>query len=140
MEPAATSVHSASSGSAVLRGEYAFTGFFSPIDNLPVVNSANAGQAIPVKWRLLDSSGGAISDPTSFLGLTSYLVSCTSLAGDPVLAVEEYAPGYSGLQYLGDGNWHYNWKTPKDYANQCRVMVLTLKDGSGHSAQFTFRR
>ena len=37
--------------------QYTFGGFFAPVDNAPVVNKANAGQAIPVKWRLTDING-----------------------------------------------------------------------------------
>ena len=111
------------STSSVLKQDvqYTFAGFFAPVDNLPIVNSAKAAQAIPVKWRLSDFAGAGVSDPGSFLGLTSYVVACgdwTGLASD---AVPEVAAGSSGLQYLGDGNWQFNWKTPKDYANQCRI-------------------
>jgi hypothetical protein len=40
---------------------------------------------------------------------------------------------------LGNGNWQYNWKTPKTYAGQCRVMQLNLSDGSTHIANFKFK-
>jgi hypothetical protein len=116
---------------------FAFTGFESPVDNPVVVNSAKAGSAVPVKWLITDLDGTPIADPASFVGLTSYAVSCQTLSGDPVDAVETYA-GASGLQYVGDGHWQFNWKTPKSYARQCRVMVLTLADGSTHLAYFTF--
>jgi hypothetical protein len=48
-----------SSGSATHNVQYAFTGFFAPVDNVPVVNKANAGQAIPVKWRSLTPTAWA---------------------------------------------------------------------------------
>ena len=32
---------------------YDFTGFFSPVENLPVVNRARAGQAVPVTAKIL---------------------------------------------------------------------------------------
>jgi hypothetical protein len=117
---------------------YAFTGFFSPVDNPPTVNAAKGGQAVPVKWRLTDANGVGISDPGSFAGLTSYQANCTQWGGitDPI---PEEASGASGLQYLGSGNWQYNWKTSKGYAGTCRVMVLTLKDGSQHTADFKFK-
>jgi hypothetical protein len=118
---------------------YVFSGFFSPVDNLPIVNSAKAGQAVPVKWRLTDSSGTPISGPTSFRDLGSYMINCGSLIGDPIDAIEEYAAGTSGLQYDGDGYWQFNWKTPKTYAGQCRTMVITLGDGSKHEADFKFK-
>src|SRR5205823_2811805 len=49
---------------------YNFGGFLQPIDT-GMVNSANAGQTIPVKWRLTDASGVPISDPSSFVSVTS---------------------------------------------------------------------
>ena len=113
-------------------------GFYAPVD-MGTVNLAQAGQAIPAKWRLTDCSGAPIGDAASFVGLYSYPVSCTDLTGDPGAAVEEYAPGTSGLQYKGDRYWQFNWKTPKSYANSCRVMTLTLKDGSTHNADFRFK-
>jgi hypothetical protein len=115
---------------------YGFQGFFAPIDN-DMVNAAKAGQAIPVKWRLLDHTGKPVSDPASFVSLTSKAGSGTC-AGLPSDAIETYA-GMSGLRYLGDGYWQFNWKTPKSYAGQCRTMTLTLLDGSTHSASFSFR-
>lgn len=116
-----------------------FDGFFSPVNNLPLVNSAKAGQTIPVKWRVNDANGVPISDPASFKDLASYMINCSSLSGDPTSAIEEYAAGSSGLQYSGDGYWQFNWKTPKTYAGQCRTMVLTLGDGSTHTADFKFK-
>jgi len=61
-----------------------------------------------------------VSDPASFEGFFTYPVNCTDLSGTATDSVEEYAAGASGLQYLGDGYWQFNWKTPKDYANTCR--------------------
>jgi hypothetical protein len=36
---------------------YAFTGFGSPVDNLPVVNLIHAGQAVPLKFSLGGNQG-----------------------------------------------------------------------------------
>ena len=119
--------------------KYDFEGFLSPIDNLPTVNQAKAGQAIPVKWRITDKNGLPISDPASFINITSYRVDCSSFAGDPTNYVEEVAAGSSGLQYIGNGWWQFNWKTSKTYKGQCRTMKLTLDDKSEHTASFSFK-
>ena len=37
--------------------QYQVMGFASPVDNLPTLNSAKAGQAIPLKFRVLDYLG-----------------------------------------------------------------------------------
>src|SRR6476661_1837688 len=50
--------------------QYIFSGFFQPIDNTQP-NSANAGRTIPVKWRLTDANGAPISDPNSFISVSS---------------------------------------------------------------------
>ena len=114
---------------------YDFSGFFQPVDNnLP--NSTKAGASVPVKWRLTDANGVGISDPSSFVSLVSN-TSSGACSGSPD-ALEEYA-GSSGLQYLGDGYWQFNWKTPKSYAGQCRTMKLNLLDGQSKIASFVFR-
>ena len=115
---------------------YLFQGFSAPIDNLPTVNSARAGQAIPIKWRVTNFQGVGVGDPASFVSVTSASASCSLAA--PFDAVETYA-GNSGLQYLGDGWWQFNWKTPKSYAGLCRQMSLNLTDGIARTAAFTFK-
>ncbi len=102
---------------------YRFDGFLSPIDE-GAVNRAKAGQTVPTKWRLTDANGVPITKPGSFAGLHSYAVDCQTLSGDPTGAADEHAPGTSGLQYLGDGYWQFNWKTPKQYGGSCRVMYV----------------
>ncbi len=110
-------------------------GFFDPVD-MGVTNSAKAGQSIPVKWRLLDRSGAPVADPASFVSLTS--TATPGGCGGSADTFEAYT-GTSGLQYLGDGYWQYNWKTPRDYAGQCRTMASELKDNLKLAAKFGFR-
>jgi sugar lactone lactonase YvrE len=120
---------------------YVFSGFFAPIDN-EVLNQAKAGQIIPIKWHLSDLAGDFIDDPGSFVRVTSVDFNCddASIGTDEI---EEYAAGSSGLQYLGDGNWQFNWKTQKSYAGQCRIMRLNLADQEGitstRTAEFQFK-
>jgi hypothetical protein len=124
--------------SITVKRVFASTRFEAPIDNGDTVNYAKAGSTIPVKWRLTDLEGAPVTDTKSFVGLTSYLVSCDTLSGEPVDEVETYSGG-SGLQYMGDGVWQFNWKTAKSNVGQCRVMVLTLSDGSRYLANFRFK-
>jgi hypothetical protein len=91
---------------------------------------------VPVKWSLFDASVQPITDLSSFVSVTS--AGNAACSGQPVDAIETYV-GSSGLQYLGDGVWQFNWKTAKSYAGQCREMTLTLSDGSTHTAQFRFK-
>ena len=113
---------------------YVFTGFAPPIKNLPAVNSAKAGQPVAVKWNLQLTDGTPVSDPGSFTSLTTE----EGCPGSPPDNVETFVGG-SGLQYLGGGDWQFNWKTPQSYAGQCRTMILTLADGSTHTAAFQFK-
>jgi len=127
-------VGNTASSSVIYSVQYNFSGFFAPVDN-NLLNLAKAGQAIPIKWRLTDANGYAVSDPGNFASITSINTgTCTAVTDE----IETYA-GSSGLQYLGDGYWQWNWKTPKTYAGGCRTMTLTLSDGTTHEANFKFK-
>ena len=117
---------------------YTVIGFTSPVDNLPTLNVAKAGQAIPLKWRVLDHLGNPVTNIAS-VGSMLGTMSCTSSGTD---LVEEYAPGNSGLINHGNGYYQFNWKTPTSYANSCRTFVLTLGDGATThlKANFQFKK
>ena len=121
---------------------YSFQGFFSPVDNPPTVNAANAGRTIPMKYRLVDLDGSPVSSPSSFVSFSSVKVNCGTLEAEGADSIETYT-GNSGLQYHGDGNWHFNWATSKSFASSsqgpCRVLTLKLADGSSHTANFKFK-
>ena len=113
-----------------------FGGFASPIDE-GAVNTAKAGATIPVRWHVENPDGTPVSDPESFVSVTSR-AGAGECAGLPADAVEDYAGG-SGLHYLGDGDWQFNWKVPKSYAGQCRTLILTLSGGAMYTAAFQFK-
>ena len=115
---------------------YGFQGFEQPVD-LGVVNVANAGRAIPLKWRLVDAAGVPVTGLRA-VSVTSVVTSCAG-GSTPTDAVEEYATGSSGLQDLGDGRYQFNWNTPRSYAGQCRTVLVDAGDGIVHTAQFRFR-
>jgi hypothetical protein len=116
---------------------YGFTGFFAPVDNPPTLNVAKAGQTIPLKWHVTDANGIPVTDLT---GITVKAVSFTCDLGTTPDQVEEYASGASGLQNLGDGYYQFNWKTPKSYANSCKMLTLDLGDEVLHEALFRFTK
>lgn len=117
--------------------DYQFAGFAQPVDN-DGPNSAKAGQAIPLKWRLTDANG----DPVTTLAtaaITAKNLSC-ALALTPDL-LEEYAASGSGLQNLGNGYYQLNWKTPTSFAKSCKALHLDLGEGSGtRTAVFHFTK
>ncbi|THF88387.1 hypothetical protein E7T09_04055 [Deinococcus sp. KSM4-11] len=116
--------------------QYPFAGFFQPVDNLPMVNTVKAGQAIPIKFSLGGNYGLNIFAAGS---PTSALVPCNQTA--PVDDIEQtVTAGGSSLSYdPGSKMYNYVWKTDKAWANTCRLLTVTLNDGSVHKALFNFR-
>jgi Tol biopolymer transport system component len=118
---------------------YNFTGFASPVDNPSIMNTAKAGQTIPLKWRITDANGNPVTDLTG-VSVTAVSLSCPSAPTTD--AIEEYVVSNSGLQNLGDGYYQWNWKSPSAYANTCKTLKLDLGEGAGfeHLALFQFRK
>jgi hypothetical protein len=115
---------------------YRVSGFEQPIDNGNVVNTVKAGQTIPVKWTLTDFANAPVSDPVSFVSLTTSVVTCGSSTTTD--EIEVFSTG-SGLQYLGAGRWQFNWKTPKSQAG-CVSLRLNLTGApAALTASFKFR-
>ena len=140
VDAAATDNYNAASKTVTINVIYNFAGFTSPI-NMNVVNSAKAGQAIPVKWHL-SGANGVISDPSSFLALRSYPVNCDTNVQIGDLIMEEPSPGSSDLIYKGNGDWQFNWKTQKPYNKNggCRIMYVQFEGGQQSSmVEFTFK-
>jgi sugar lactone lactonase YvrE len=114
---------------------YDFTGFFPPINNLPVVNVVNAGRAIPVKFSLSGYKGLNIFAPGS---PASGPIACNS--SDPAVTLQDtVTAGGSSLSYdAGSDQYIYVWKTDASWAGTCRQLVVVLNDGSIHRADFRF--
>jgi hypothetical protein len=115
---------------------YNFSGFTSPVDNPPTLNTANSGQAIPLKWRITDANGVPV---TNLANVTVKVVGFACSLGTTPDLPQESASGNSGLQNQGNGNYQFNWKTPKTYANSCKTMKLDLGEGPGQERTALFR-
>jgi len=115
---------------------YNFKGFFSPVDNLPTLNSMQAGPAVPVKFSLGGDQGLDIFEATY---PKSQQISCDPTA--PVDGIEQTeTANESGLTYdTSTGQYNYVWKTNKAWAKSCRQLVMKLKDGSFQRANFKFK-
>jgi hypothetical protein len=116
---------------------YDFSGFSRPVDNVPALNIANSGQAIPLKWLITDVNGVPVTK------LANVVVTATDFpcdVGATASQIEEYTPGASGLLNKGKGNYQFNWQTPKSYAQSCKTMKLDLGEGPGmeRTAVFEF--
>lgn len=116
---------------------YAFSGFSNPIAAMPTINSANAGRTVPVKYSIRDVNGVVISDLTSFVSLMSAPIACDSNV-TAAEAEESDAPGNTAMTFES-GKFHYNWKTSSAWQGTCRVLQLTLKDGTRHTVAFQFK-
>ena len=113
-------------------GAMNFTGFYSPIRNMPYVNSVMAGSSIPVKFSL-----GAYRGLSVLRGgaPTSIGVECPASA--PSNTIRPGIAGSTGLKAVGS-SYNYVWKTSPSWAGTCRRLTVTLVDGSTHEALFRF--
>jgi uncharacterized protein len=115
---------------------YNFTGFFQPVDNLPVVNTVKAGLAVPIKFSLNGDHGldifAAGYPKVEF-------TSCTSMTVD---AIEEtVTAGNSSLSYdpVAD-QYIYVWKTNKAWEGKCGTLLVSFNDGTTQTALFKFNK
>jgi predicted extracellular nuclease len=115
---------------------WTFSGFLPPVDNVGVLNSVKAGQAVPVRFQLGGDRGLDILAPSS---PTSVRIACAS--GEPVDPIEEtVTAGASGLQYdPATETYTYVWKSEKAWKGTCRRFTLKLDDGTQRSADFQFK-
>ena len=116
---------------------YGFSGFANPIGSM--LNVVNAGRTVPVKYFLQDANGALITDLATFASLQSAATACDTSATS-VLAEETTAPGSTEIRWDATlQQFQYNWNTDKAWAGTCRVLQLTLNDGTQHIALFKFR-
>lgn len=113
-----------------------FGGFEDPVRHHPLLNSANAGQAIPLRFSLGGFVGFDVFAPGS---PHAHVVDCESRAeaGDPVPAA---SPGQSGLSYSGGtGRYQWVWKTESAWAGSCVRLAFEFADGTTAWAYFSFK-
>jgi len=113
-------------------------GFFPPVDNLPTINMAKAGQGIPFKWSLKDYNGNFVSDLATVMSYGYGSVPCMNGTTD---AIESYdTTGSSGLRYdMIDNQFIFTSQTLKSWAGYCKTFTLMLIDGTKHQANFKFK-
>lgn len=122
-------------GSFTVTVLYNFTGFFSPVENLPVFNVVNAGKAIPVKFRLSGNKGLDI-----FAAGYPQVVVINCDGSNESEVDETLNAGQSSLSYdSATDTYNYVWKTQNSWANSCRQLIVKLNDGTEHRANFRFR-
>ncbi len=114
-----------------------FHGFSAPVDNPVAINGVNAGQSVPLKWRLVRADGTPVTTLTTARLTVSTLACAVGTTPD---RLEEVAPGASGLKNLGNGYYQINWKTPTSYARSCKTLHLDLGEGITRDAYFKFTK
>ncbi|HEX5174651.1 MAG TPA: PxKF domain-containing protein [Gaiellaceae bacterium] len=115
--------------------QYPFSGFFSPVDNEPVLNVVKAGSAIPVVFGLGGNQG---LDIFASGYPKSQTIACDASA--PADGIEStVTAGGSSLSYsTSTGRYTYVWKTDKSWTGTCRALIVKTKDGVTHRADFKF--
>jgi hypothetical protein len=104
-----------------------FGGFTPPIEAAPVLNVANAGSVIPVKFTL--SGATPIID--------SQEIDCTTLAPTGEAPTPLSTPGNTGLTQQGS-SFHINWQTSSAWANSCRRVTVRIPAAADAVAFFQF--
>lgn len=133
-----TVIQSPAAGTPIGLGTHTITltandGSSSNVANPPTLNAVNAGKAVPVKFSLSGDKGLNI-----FAANNPYSVSLNCGTNNPGVDVTETLnAGGSSLTFSGD-QYIYIWKTESSWAGTCRQLVITLNDGSVHTANFKF--
>lgn len=115
---------------------YDFNGFLQPVENLPALNIANAGSAIPLKFSLGGNQGLVIFAAGY---PASSPIPCD--ANEPGTLIEEtVAAGSSSLSYSATADQYtYVWKTDRSWRGACRMLVVRFNDGTERQAKFRFK-
>jgi hypothetical protein len=115
---------------------FAFTGFFDPVANAPVVNGVRAGVAVPVRFSLGGNRGLDI-----FAAEYPHVRWVECEANKPILAVweETVTAADNSLTYDAvSTRYTYVWKTQKTWVGLCGELQLKLTDGEIYRARFMF--
>jgi hypothetical protein len=68
------------------------------------LNSAKAGQTVPIKWQILNEVGNAVGDLRWVKSLTSVLIECESAVA--YSSIEADTSALSGLRYDTEAHQH----------------------------------
>ena len=109
-------------------------GFYQPVDMNGVYNTVKNGSTVPLKFEIF-AGNTELTDVANIESLTYAQTSCDVTATTD--EVETIATGGTSLRYA-DGQFIYNWKTPKT-AGKCYRVTMTTIDGSSLVAYFKLK-
>jgi hypothetical protein len=107
---------------------YNFSGFFSPLAPAPTVSTFKAGDDLPVKFSLAGNQGLDI-----FGAPPAWKPGCPSASLDWTAANGSLSYNAKADRYV------FLAKTDRSWAGSCWQLVLTLRDGTVHRANVSFR-
>ena len=113
-----------------------FTGFFSPVDSLPTLNTVNAGSSIPVKFSLGGNRGPGDLRAGLPAGLEDHVRVGRCRWTRSRRRRRQPAASSTTRRRTSTST---RWKTPKNYAGLCYRLDLKMIDGSAFSANFKFK-
>jgi len=113
---------------------YTFTGFFSPINNLPAINDANAGSAVPIKFSLSGFRSLNLFAPG--YPASQAMTSCGGALTGPLVPTQLGPDGFTYDPLLDQ--YKYVWKTDSSWKG-CRQLIVRLTDGTEKRANFRFK-
>jgi len=118
---------------------WTLNGFYKPVDMGNVWNTVKNGSTVPLKFEIFAGTT-ELTDISAVKLLAYKQVACSTLPGSIEDAIETLsATGGTVLRYDSiDGQFIYNWKTPKA-ANTCYQVTMTTQDGSSLSAFFKLK-
>jgi predicted outer membrane repeat protein len=115
---------------------FAFSGFYSPVDNPTIVNKVKAGSTVPVRFSLGGDFGLNI-----FVAGYPQLTRTLCRTGTVDAIEETLTAGASGLTYDPiTSRYTYVWKTDKKWAGFCGTLALKFVDGTERTALFQFSK
>jgi streptogramin lyase len=108
-------------------------GFYQPTDMGGVINTVKNGSTVPLKFQVFAGT----KELTSISSVNPSLRATEALCGGgPTDDIELLTAGETSLRY--DGQFIYNWKTPKK-PGFCYVVTVTLAEGTAISANFRMK-